>query len=145
MCLDAFYSFAYSHCKVSITGLDQSWRFLLLLEPLLFSCQHPAHSSLRLSELMTVSEGGRMVHTEESGQDVSSLTFRNVSCFVFIAFGLAQGSVAFPAVRKCSMNKNQKVAGRRLFVLLLQTGPLWCFAIDRHEAASYSACVLLSR
>lgn len=86
-----------------------------------------------------------MVHMEEFGQDVSSLTFRNVSCFVFIAFGLAQGSVAFPAVRKCSLNEKQKVAGRRLFALLLQTGPLWCFAIDRHEAAFYSACGLLSR
>lgn len=114
MCLAAFYSFVYSHCKVSITGLDQSRRFLLLSEALIFSCQCPAHSSLRLSELTSVSEGGRMVHTEESGQNVSKLTFRNVSCFVFVAFRLAWRSAAFPAVRKYSLNKTQKVEGRRL-------------------------------
>ena len=114
MCLAAFYSFAYSHCKVSITELDQSRRFLLLSDPLIFNCQHPAHSSLRLSELTSLSEGGRMVHMEESGQVVSKLTFRNVSCFVFVAFGLAQRSAAFLAVRKHSPNKNQNVKGRRL-------------------------------
>lgn len=54
-----------------------------------------------------------MGHTEESGQFFSKLTFRNVSCFVFEAFGLAQRSAAFPAVRSCSLNKNQKVEGRR--------------------------------
>lgn len=126
MCSAAFYSSAYSHCKVSITGLDQFQQFLLLSEPLIFSCQHPAHSSRRLSELTSVSEGGRMVHTEESGQVVSKLTFRNVNCFLFVAFGLAQRSAAFPAVRKCSLNKNQKVKGSGLvlFVLLLQIGPL---------------------
>lgn len=43
-------------------------------------------------------------------QIVSKLTFRNVSCF---AFRLAQRSAAFPEVRKCSLNKPQKVEGRR--------------------------------
>lgn len=70
-CLAAFYSFAYSQCKANVTGLDQSQWFLLLSEPLIFSCQDPAHSPLKLSELSSVSEGGRMVHMEDSGQVVS--------------------------------------------------------------------------
>lgn len=113
MCLAVFYLFAYSHCKVSITRLDWSHRFLLLSETLMFSCQHPDHSSPWMSDVTSVSEGGRMVHMVESGQDVSKFTFRNVSCFIFIPFGLVQRSAEF-AVRQCSLNKKQKVEERRL-------------------------------
>lgn len=60
------------------------------------------------SEPTSISEGERMVHTEESRWIVSKLTFRNVSCFVCVAFGFPQRSAAFPAVRNCSLNKNQK-------------------------------------
>lgn len=55
-----------------------------------------------------------MVQTEESGRNVSKLTFRNVSCFVFVAFRLAQRSATFPAVRKYRLNKTPKVEGKRL-------------------------------
>lgn len=112
MCLAAFYYFAYSQCKASITGLEQSQWFLLLSEPLIFSCQDPAHSPLKLLELSSVSEGGRMVHMEDSGQVVAKSTFRNVSLFYTCSFWAS--SVVFAAVRKHSLNKTHTGGGRRL-------------------------------
>lgn len=112
MCLAAFYSFAYSQGKASVTGLDQSQWFLPLSEPLIFSCQDPAHSPLKLSELSSVSEGGRMVRMEASGQVVSKSTFRNVSLFCTCIIWAS--SAVFPAVAQCSLNKTHTAEGRRL-------------------------------
>lgn len=124
MCLVAFYSFAYSQGKANVTGLDQSHWFLPLSEPLIFSCQDPAHSPLKLSGLSSVSEGGRMVRMEDSGQVVFKSTFRNVSLFCTCIIWAS--SAVFPAVRQCRLNKIHTAEGRRLwlFVLRLQKDSL---------------------
>lgn len=140
MCLAAYYSSAYSQCKASITGLGQSRWFLLMSEPLIFSCQDPAHSPLKLSELSSVSEGGRMVHMEDSGQVVSKSTFNNVS--LFYTCSIWASSVVFPAVRKVWIKPTQlKEEGLALCATATDRPPLvflysnvWrCLLLCRHS------------